>query len=237
MTEVNSGGIEAMLVDYEATAVAWDAAREHVRKANRLFDRVRRLGAELAADETGRQGISKLMGHPSEAVRCAAAVDSLGWAPSEAVAVLKEIERGPGMLALDAEYTLIEYRAGRLKLRPMPAAPSTVGPRVQSRLLDAAEMVHNLAMNGGLDHAFEERGELFADAADGFTAVGAPDAASILRRVQELARTNATGKLARTRALAGLLTADVAELEELSSQFCGMDDLLPSLERATEADS
>jgi len=108
-----SAQITALLSDYEATAMAWDAAQRDATKANPLFDHLHRLFKELRVDQEGRQGIAALIEHPNPGVRLSAAAHSLGWAPTEATQTLAEIERGPRH-SVAAKYTLEAFRDGTL---------------------------------------------------------------------------------------------------------------------------
>lgn len=74
-----------------------------------------------------------------------------------------------------------------MPVQPRPSRPVTrtpgpavSQPPVSGALLDAAERVYNLAMNGGKNHAYELAGEQFpiAEACD---AIGATDEATVLR--------------------------------------------------------
>jgi hypothetical protein len=75
----------------------------------------------------------------------------------------------------------LDERGGQLP----PALTTREGGRaivaVSSKDLDAAEVVYSLAMNGGLDHAYEVAGTDFVAAATAFDAVGATAAADVLR--------------------------------------------------------
>ncbi len=81
--------------------------------------------------------------------------------------------------------------SGRVDQRPVVATAS----------LDAAETAYSLAMNGGLDHAFEVAGERFPAAAEAFDAVLAAEVAEVLREVARLTKAKLsllvrTGRLA-----------------------------------------
>ena len=109
-----SAHVAAMLSDYEASAIAWDAAQSDAREANRLFDHLQALRSELSKEEEGRRGIIALMEHPNVGVRLTAGAHSLEWAPTDAVEALEEVERGPGLHGVSAKYTLKAFREGKL---------------------------------------------------------------------------------------------------------------------------
>jgi hypothetical protein len=105
-----------LINEYRDTAVAWDQAQRDAKRANPLFVRLHALYKQLRTDDAGRTGIEALMVHPSAGVRLTAACHSLDWAPEAAQQVLEEIASGPGLYAVSAKYTLIEYRKGSLNL-------------------------------------------------------------------------------------------------------------------------
>jgi hypothetical protein len=107
--------VTALLLDYESTAVAWDAASwGEPTAANRLFDHLHDLFKQLRETEQGRHGIAKLMNHEKTGVRLQAAAHSLRWEPAEATKVLEEIDSGPGLHGISAKYTLKAFRDGTL---------------------------------------------------------------------------------------------------------------------------
>jgi hypothetical protein len=114
MDATSSARVAALLSDYEASAIAWDAAQVDAAKANPLFDHLHHLFKELRGVEAGRQGIAALIAHSNVGVRLTAASHSLEWAPNEAVLALEGIERGPGLHAVSAKYTLKAFRDGTL---------------------------------------------------------------------------------------------------------------------------
>jgi hypothetical protein len=123
--------------------------------------------------------------------------------------------------------------------RPKPTAqvgrPTVSKTPVASGLLDAAERIYNLAMNGGIDHAYEAAGDQFPAAAEACDAVGAGAEADALRGVMALLGTGHDGT--RTGRAAGLaaLTAEQDEaLLALNERFCAVDDLMERLAAAAE---
>jgi hypothetical protein len=119
---------------------------------------------------------------------------------------------------------------------PVKATPPTVSKvPVASGLLDAAERVHSLTMNGGIDHAYEVVGEQFAAAAEALDAIGAGEGARVLREVLALLDDghDATGA-GRATALAALNPAQDEALQALDAQFQALDDLMERLEVAVE---
>jgi len=110
MTEVD---VSALLEEYQATPTAWDLSQRDAKETNRLYDRLRVLAGELRSSDAGRHGITALIRNPNVGVRLVAAYDSLAWAPDEAVRALEEIERGRGLHAVTAKYTLKAFHVGR----------------------------------------------------------------------------------------------------------------------------
>lgn len=108
--------VEDLLASYRSTAVAWHEQRHDARKANPLFIRLHGIYQQLRREQAGRDGIAALMEDENVGVRLKAATHSLGWAPNRAMDVLEEIQAGPGLVAVTAEYTLKAFREGKLKL-------------------------------------------------------------------------------------------------------------------------
>ena len=115
-------------------------------------------------------------------------------------------------------------------------APTMIGNTpVASALLDAAERVYNLAMNGGIEHAYEAVGDQFTAAAEGCDAIGAGEEASALRDVMALLAPSENGtRVGRAAALAALTAEGEAALQALDARFCNVDDLMERLEAAAE---
>lgn len=108
--------IEDLIEEYRRTAIAWDVMQGDAKKANPLFKRLHVIFKQLRTDPSGREGIAQLMDDTTVGVRLVAASHSLAWAPDKARAVLEVIERGPGLYAVDAKYTLKAYRDGTLNM-------------------------------------------------------------------------------------------------------------------------
>ena len=106
-------------MQYRETLVRWGEASEAdaITAANSLFDESHRLFKLLRDHAAGRGGITELMDDSNPWVRSAAAAHSLLWAPERALAMLEMLERdtsAPPEVRISAEYTAIEWRAGRL---------------------------------------------------------------------------------------------------------------------------
>lgn len=87
--------------------------------ANRAFDRLVSARKQLRkARDGGRSAPSGLLKHHNVRVRHCAAVDLLPLDPPRALEALEAIVKHGGMVGLDAETTLSEWRAGRLKIEP-----------------------------------------------------------------------------------------------------------------------
>jgi hypothetical protein len=108
--------VPTLLDAYLESAERWDSLQSDATAANKVFDENHEIYKLLRTTPEGREGIAKLMEHPNVGVRLLAATDSLGWAPDEASGVLEAIERGVGLHAVTAKYTLRSYRSGQLDL-------------------------------------------------------------------------------------------------------------------------
>ena len=139
------------------------------------------------------------------------------------------VREGPG---LAAALCLLNVDVPRRSARE---APEVSTAPVASELLDAAERVYNLAMNGGIDHAYEVVGEQFPAAADACDALGAHGEAVVLREVVALVGSLDATRKGRAAALRALSPRKDREIQALYERFCARDDLLDRLEAATEA--
>ncbi|GGU14262.1 DUF2019 domain-containing protein [Lentzea flava] len=115
MTDRRANDVERLAAEYLQNTLEWDEASDNARKANVFFDRIHALYKQLRETEAGRAAIASLMNHPQRAVQLTAAGHSLAWCEAEAVAVLEEIEKDPGLLAISAKYTLKAHREGTLE--------------------------------------------------------------------------------------------------------------------------
>jgi hypothetical protein len=147
-----------------------------------------------------------------------------------ALAVRDEIGKSAALCLLNLD------RGQHLDLSELPAVTEP-GPAVPSSDLDAAEAVHNVTMGSGLDRAYEFVGPQFPVAAAAFDALGAPEAAQVLRAAVRLFGSEdvPAGRQQRA-ALVTALTPDAQDqLASLNGQFWAMHDLMDRLEAATEA--
>ena len=107
-----------LLDDLQDTLSKMHANRVEVggtsRMWNRLFNHAQALHLILRDRPDGREGISALMASDVDTVRMSAAAWSLSWDESRARQVLRELEAGPGLAAVDAKWTLREFDRGRL---------------------------------------------------------------------------------------------------------------------------
>ena len=85
-------GVQQILSEYERLALAWDSERNS-KKANRIFDKLHSLALILRESAEGRRGLESLLGHDA----------------------LEGLVQPRGFHSLDAEMTLREYRAGRMR--------------------------------------------------------------------------------------------------------------------------
>lgn len=105
-----------LLDAYRDTAERWDALQSNADAANEVFEENHAIYKLLRATGEGRAGITRLMAHETVGVRLLAATHALGWAADDAAAVLEVIERGGGLHAVSAKYTLRSHRSGQLDL-------------------------------------------------------------------------------------------------------------------------
>jgi hypothetical protein len=109
------------LADDELVVRYAHAARMH-REATLTGDRPTNAEADLIAAvyrELRRRGgepaLLPLLSSPDEGVRCWAAAHAMEFAPEEGEPVLLALAESSGLLAFNAEMTLREWRAGRLR--------------------------------------------------------------------------------------------------------------------------
>lgn len=101
---------------YRTLALEWAAAKHDPRKANRLFRNHHDFYKEMRDLEVGHRVIESLLDDPEPPVRLLAATHALPFASTRAERVLNDLEHASGDYAVDAKYTLINYRSGRLNL-------------------------------------------------------------------------------------------------------------------------
>ena len=100
--------------EYERLAAEWSSER-NARKANRIFDRLHRAALQLRETEEGRMFVESLLHHEDRGVRLTAAADCLAWGSASAISALEGLVTPRGLHSLDAEMTLREYHAGRMR--------------------------------------------------------------------------------------------------------------------------
>jgi hypothetical protein len=101
---------------YRSLALDWAAAHDDPKKANRIFKTHHAFYKEIRNQEIGRLAIESLLDDPEPAVRVLAATHALPFSPAHGEHVLEELQRGSGVFAIDAKYTLISFRTGTLDL-------------------------------------------------------------------------------------------------------------------------
>ena len=101
---------DTLAAEYRDTVERWGQTPNRSHKAaNRLFDRYRALGDQLAATPEGRAAIEQLLGDADTAVRMVAATKALEWAEPEARGVLERIAGSDDQHAFTAEMTLRKH--------------------------------------------------------------------------------------------------------------------------------
>jgi len=169
------------------------------REYNRLTTTADNICRTLADAEGGRRRLELLArSDTDERIRLWAANTVRQWDEESARAALESIVVAAGgevarpmtmSLALNAPSGISKTAAlsllnGGHPERPIPplTPPGGVHARIRSTDLDAAERVYNLAMNGGIDHAWDVAAKDFPHAASALGAAGALEAA---RAVEE----------------------------------------------------
>ena len=88
------------------------------REANRNYDKLAMLLSKLRATHDKGEGILlRLMKDRSDAVSMWAATQSLPIAEKEALATLEAVVARGGIIGLDAEMVIKEWKSGRLTIR------------------------------------------------------------------------------------------------------------------------
>lgn len=187
-----------------AVLAARETATSSVRAHNRLMDAVQRELDQLAGTEAGRDLLLSLATSERDLdVRIASANAVMKWDPGIARTSLEDILRDAGAevvwpmtmdIALKAPWgharsaalSLLNLNRRSGNERVKPTIKPELSQSVPSSWLDAAERVYNLAMNGGLEHAFDLAEVDFSDACLALDAVGAADAATVFREAHEL---------------------------------------------------
>lgn len=222
-----------------------------VRVHNRLMTAVQKHCDLLAQTPEGRAALTAAAASDQDALlRLVSATTVQRWDVDRARTTLEDLVKLSGgtvvrPMTMTAALAVQGQPGGTAALcllnldQPQPtaqAAPPVVGKAsVASDLLDAAERVYNLAMNGGLDHAYEAAGDHFPSAAEACDAIGASAEADLLRDVMALLASSRDGSRAgRAAALAALTPEQDEALQALNERFCGVDDLMERLEAAAE---
>jgi hypothetical protein len=224
-----------------------------VRVHNRLMTTIDKQCEVLASTAEGRDQLAAAArSDPDPFLRLAAAKTVQGWDHAVAREVFEDLVRLSGGVvvrpmtmtaALSVKGELGRSAALCLLDGPGPLTKEPANPETQARtpvasaLLDAGEQVYGLAMNGGLDHAYELVGDQFPAAAEAYDAVGAPAQASALRDVVlmfDLGPEEQATRDGRAAAIGSLDGERAKSLEELNQRFWATDDLMERLEQAIE---
>lgn len=246
MTDDNMAAVEpddARLSSLRAAAAAAQSAPlTPVRNYNRLMTAVQKECDKLAASPDGRVALEHAAAQdPEPMVRLSAAVAVSEWDAEAGRSALEalvlqsgaSVVRPMSMTAAlavrdepgrSAALCLLNLDRG-VKRGPSTPAGQLPRPVVAAALLDAAEKVYGLAMNGGIAHAYELAGNQFNAAAAALEAVGAPIAAGVLREAVRLLVTPV--KASRV----GTVDAELARLDE---QLAGLE-VMALLEQAADS--
>lgn len=108
---------EGEIIDrYRQLSLEWAGFRDDSKKANRVFKEHHAYYKEIRELPEGQRALCALLVDPEAPVRLLAATHSLSFAPTEAESVLIQLERDGDVYAIDAKYTLMNFRSGRLDL-------------------------------------------------------------------------------------------------------------------------
>lgn len=221
-----------------------------VRVHNKLMKSVQKQCDVLAETPIGRERLTAAaVDDPDLLLRLVAATTVQRWDRAAARAALEHLVLLSGgtvvrPMTMTAALAVRGEPGGSAALclinldRPRPVT-RTPSPAVSQRpvsgaLLDAAERVYNLAMNGGIDHAYELAGEQFLTAAEACDAIGATDEATVLRATLALVTGTRATRPERAAALESLSDEDGEALQALTLRFCVVDDFMECLEAAAE---
>lgn len=223
-----------------------------VRVHNRLATAIQKQCEVLAQTSEGRAALSAAAdADPDPQLRLVAATTIQRWDVDRARATLEDLVVQSGgtvvrPMTMSAALAVSGQPGESAALcllnldHPRPTVmvtdPKMSHTAVASELLDAAERVYNLAMNGGIDHAYEVAGEQFPAAAEACDAVGAHEQADVLREVVALVAgvQGIQGGLGPAAALRALNEKQDRQLQGLNERYCVPDDLMERLEGAAE---
>jgi hypothetical protein len=188
----------------EAVAAVRAGPLTPVRLHNKLMTAVQRECDRLAATTEGRVAlVHAAVNEPESMVRLSAAVAVTQWDRESGASALQALVVESGGLVVRpmtmtaalavrdepgraAALCLLNVDRGETAAEVSAAQSAPRRVAVPTSMLDAAQRVYGLAMNGGVEHAYEVAGGDFDAAATGLDAVGANVAADVLRRVAHL---------------------------------------------------
>jgi hypothetical protein len=222
-----------------------------VRVRNRLMTKVQQACDQLASTQVGRSALEwAAKFDPEPTVRLTAANTVARWDPEAGATALEalvtesggrvtrpmtmsaalEVEWGTGR---DAALCLLNLDRKSSQPEP-PMSRGTAGPRVPADLLDAAERVYGLAMNGGVGHAYEVAGDDFGAAMQALDAVGATAAARALREAVRVLGQPSLKRRDREVAVNDASDSTQSLLSRLDAEI-DAEDVMKLLESATES--
>jgi len=226
-----------------AIAAAQAVPLRPVRVHNRLIPAVQAECDRLAVTSEGRDALAHAAERdPEPMVRLSAAVAVARWDADAGASALEAlvVESGGrvvrpmtmtaalavrGEPGRSAALCLLNIDRGVTPHVSRSRVAATQKSAVAAPLLDAAERVYGLAMNGGVEHAYEVAGDDFGAAVAGLDAVGASAAAHVLREALQL--------LTAARKEPSTAVVD-NELARLDARLAG-EDVMAFLEEAVES--
>jgi hypothetical protein len=109
-------GLEEKCRKYAEEHAAASANGDY-KTANRSYDKLVGLLPGLrSSHDQGKESLRRLMKDPSDAVSLWAATHSLPIAGEDALAILEAIAKKGGIIGLEAEMVIKEWKAGRLTI-------------------------------------------------------------------------------------------------------------------------
>jgi hypothetical protein len=112
---MTADSVELLVARYQSAARRHGAATTSIA-ANKAADEIAAIYRELRTrSSNATAGLLSLLHDADPSVRGWAAAHALEFAPEQGIPVLQQLAASPGLVGLNAEMTLSEWRAGRLR--------------------------------------------------------------------------------------------------------------------------
>lgn len=232
--------VDQLATEFRELIIRKRELSEQPRLGNKLVPRMLEVRTILASSSEGRAAVSAMMRDPDDGIKLAGASWSLPWDERKAVRVLKRLMRGNSMAGFTAKYVLKGHFEGTrtydgvaVGTQAHSASGGSVA-EVSEADLDAAFSLNSLALNGGLDHAYEGIGDQFPKAIAGFRGAGRPDIADLVSQFLQFIGPSPEPDDLESRAvrLAARAEAAPAELDRLVEAYGDAPDPQQDIERA-----